>query len=321
MSRSLAVLAVAGLLAGCASSAAAGGGRNSSVATTPGPVATTRASPRTPGVPSLSRPCGVVPPGSARYRHVVWIWFENRALSQVAGQARLPELLRLGAECGLATNYHAVRHPSLPNYLAAATGRDPGPIGDCEPASCPQSGPTIFSQLGSGRWAAFDESMPAPCDRITSGSYAARHNPAVYFANIRGACLESDRNLSALPRLLAGHNLPAFTWITPNICDDMHDCSAASGDAWLATWLARLVDSAAYRADSTVIFITWDESSGRSATNRVGLFVVAPSVPAGARVGVLANHFALLRTTEWLLGLPGLGAAARAPLLAAPFGL
>ncbi|MHB2024485.1 MAG: alkaline phosphatase family protein [Mycobacteriales bacterium] len=252
---------------------------------------------------------------------MIWIWFENRAFSQIAQGGGPPEFARLGRDCGLATNYHGVTHPSLPNYLAAATGRSPGPIGDCQPVACPQSGQTLFAQLGASRWAAYDESMPVSCDRHTAGDYAPRHNPAVYFANIRTACLADDVNLDRLPAVLAAGKLPAFSWITPNLCSDMHNCSAATGAAWLARWLPRLVAAPQYQSGSTVIFITWDESSGASPTNRVPLFVVAPSVPAGSRVTAFANHFALLHTTEALLGLPALGSAARALVLSAGFGL
>lgn len=266
-------------------------------------------------------PCGVLPAGSAHYTHVIWIWFENASFGQVVGVPSLPYLDRLAAQCGLETDYHGVRHPSLPNYLAAATGRDPGPIGDCEPAACPQHGSTIFAQLGAGGWAAYDESMPAACDPVTSGSYAARHNPAVYFASIYPACRRDDVGLGGLATALAAGRLPRFSWITPNICDDMHSCPDPVGDSWLADWLPRILASSAYRAGSVAVFLTWDESSGASATNHIALYVIAPSVPVGARVGIPATHFALLRTTETLLGLPLLGSAVQAPSLVVPFHL
>lgn len=317
MPRLLALVAVAALLAGCAHPhPAQSRGPASPAPTTVSPSASARAAPG-------PQPCGVRSAGSsgAGYHHVIWIWFENRSADQVAGRPSLPYLYRLGRECGMETDYLAIRHPSLPNYVAAASGHDPGPIGDCAPGACPQSGSTIFGQLGPAQWRSYDESMPAPCDPVTSGAYAARHNPAVYYANIRPACLRDDLPLSALPAALASGRLPAFTWITPNICDDMHDCSAATGDAWLAAWLPRILDSRQYRAGGTVVFITWDEGGGGSSGNQAPLYVVAPTVPRGARVATPANHFALLHTTEYLLGLPPLGSAAGAPLLAAPFGL
>ena len=325
----LAIFAGALVLAAACSGPArpAAGTGSSPPAGTSAPASPTAASPSrvpvagSPATPTPAHPCGVAGMTGARYRHVVWIWFENRSYGDVAGQPSLPYLYRLGSVCGLATNYHAISHPSLPNYLAAATGRDPGPIGDCEPASCPQSGATIFAQLGPGGWAAFDESMPAVCDRVTSGAYAARHNPAVYFESIYPACHSNDQPFTSFASVVAAGGLPGFTWITPNICDDMHDCSSSTGDAWLARWLPVILRGPEYRSGSTVVFITWDESSGSSATDQVALFVVAPTVPAGLRVSLPASHFSLLRTTEQLLHLPPLGAAATADSLLGPFRL
>lgn len=285
------------------------------------PAARSPAAVSSPAAPSAARPCGAFSPRSAHYRHVVWIWFENRSFVDVVDRPSLPYLYRLGRVCGLATDYHAIRHPSLPNYLAAATGQDPGPIGDCEPQSCPQHGPTIFAQLGAARWAAYDESMPAVCDPVTSGAYAARHNPAVYFGSIYAACRKDDLPFSGFAAAVGHGRLPAFTWITPDICDDMHDCSSSAGDAWLARWLPVILDGPQYRSGGTVVFITWDESSGTSGTNQVALYVVGPTVTPGTRVGTPANHFSLLGTTEQLLGLPPLGSAATAGSLSGPFRL
>ena len=107
--------------------------------------------------------------------------------------------------------------------------------------------------------------------------------------------------------------LAAFSFITPNLCDDTHDCPVATGDAWLARWMPALLSSAPYRAGDTAIFITWDEGEGGSsdacATNttdpgcHVATIVVSPSTPRGTRSALLFSHFSLLRTTEQLLGL------------------
>jgi hypothetical protein len=300
---------------------AAGGPAAGSVAGSPAGGSPAAGAPAGGGAPSPTGPCGLLPAGRAHYTHVVWIWFENASFGQVVGAPGLGYLDRLAHACGVETDYHAIRHPSLPNYLAAATGNDPGPIGDCAPAECPQHGATIFAQLGAQGWAGYDEAMPAPCDPITSGAYAARHNPAVYFAAIYPACRRDDLPLSDLPAVLAAGRLPAFTWITPDLCDDMHSCPEAAGDRWLSRWLPLILASSDYRTDRTAVFCTWDESSASSPTNQVALFVIAPSVPAGSRVGVPADHFSLLRTTEELLGLPPLGSAARAAPLVAGFGL
>ena len=120
-----------------------------------------------------------------------------------------------------------------------------------------------------------------------------------------------------------------FTFVTPNLCHDMHSCPTQSdsttevrtGDAWLASFLPKVVATPEYASGSTVVFVTFDESEGGS-SQQVPTFVISPSTPRGARSGAPFTHYSLLRTTEELLGLsPYLGAAASAPSMRAAFGL
>jgi len=250
--------------------------------------------------PSSGSPCARVVQ-APHYSHVVWIVLENVGY-QVVGSPQAPYLNRVIASCALATNDHAVSHPSLPNYLALTAGSTFGIADDHEPLLHRLSAPTIFSQL-KGNWRAYAESMPAPCDTVTSGTYAARHNPAVYFINLHAACVRRDVPLGRRMNLSA-----AFTFIAPNVCDDMHSCPIATGDAWLARILPELEASPQYRAHSLAIFITVDESDS-SASNLVPTVVIAPSVPKGLRVAVAFSHYSLLATTEQLLGLAKLAHA------------
>ena len=249
-----------------------------------------------------------------RYRHVVWIVMENYGYSSVVGSPDAPYLRELESECGLATNYRAVSHPSLPNYLALTSGTTDGIADDAEPSAHHIGTPNLFAQL-NGNWRALEESMPVACDRVTSGSYAARHDPAVYYTDLASTCARDDVPLREPLELSA-----AFTFITPNICDDMHNCSISTGDAWLARFVPQILDSPEYGAQETARFITWDESDTGPA-NQVATFVVAPSVPRGARVNVAFTHYSLLRTTEQLLGLSYLGAAKAATSMIQPFRL
>ena len=227
---------------------------------------------------------------------------ENYGYASVVGAREAPYLRTLGQECGLATDYHAVSHPSLPNYLALTSGTTSGITDDGEPGVHPLAAASIFSELGSN-WRALEESMPTACDRVTSGDYAARHNPAVYFTNLRTLCPTHDLPLR-YPLTLSA----AFTFITPNICDDMHDCSVGVGSAWLSRIIPLIVGSSEYRSNSTVVFIVWDESD-TGPDNQVAAYVIAPSVPHALRIKDLLTHYSLLRTTEQILGLRLLRAA------------
>lgn len=256
-------------------------------------------------------PCGTT--ATAHYSHVVWIMLENVGYS-VVGSPGAPYFNELVSECGLATNYYAVSHPSLPNYIALTSGSTQGITDDGEPSEHPLHSASLFSQLGSN-WRVLAQSMPVACDRVTSGNYAARHNPAVYYTNITAACRRDDIPLTRPLDVSA-----RFTLIVPNICDDMHSCSETVGDRWLETTVPSILASAQYRSDSLVLFITFDENDS-GPTNRVPTLVIAPSTPVGDRVGVRYTHYSLLRTTETLLGLAPLARARTARSMAAPFHL
>lgn len=232
----------------------------------------------------------------------------------VVGSASAPYFNQLGSRCALATNYVAVSHPSLPNYIALTSGSTQGITDDGEPSSHPLNTPSIFSQLGSD-WKALVESMPGACDHVTSGEYAARHNPAVYFTTIASRCRRSDVPLRLPLNLGAG-----FTMIVPNVCDDMHSCPVATGDAWLRRFVPLILSCPQYQARSLVLFITFDESDS-SASNQVPTLVIAPSTRKGERVGTRFTHYSLLRTTETLLHVGLLGQARTAPSMVAPFHL
>jgi phosphatidylinositol-3-phosphatase len=309
----IAVCVVAALLSGC-------GGQ----ATTPsgGPTTT-----------GAHAPCGRASSDRASYSHVIWLWMENKSYEQIVGSSSAPYLNSLARACGLATNYHNITHPSLPNYIAATSGLG-GPnlepfTSDCNPSpSCSTAGKSIFAQVPS--WRAYEESMPTACDRHDSGDYAARHNPPPYYTSLTG-CTRADLPLTRLAGDLASDSLPAFSFITPNLCHDTHDCPVSAGDHWLADEVPGIVGSRAYRAGRTVLFITWDEGEGGStsqcATNEsdvgchIATVIVSPSTPPGERSAELFNHYSLLRTTEQLLGLPALGEAAGASSMRRAFGL
>ncbi|MHB1534936.1 MAG: alkaline phosphatase family protein [Acidimicrobiales bacterium] len=305
--------ALALLAAGCSgattpATAPATAPSTSAPTTTPAPPATVT------GAPSAARPCGLGLPPASGYHHVVWIVMENRAYNEVVGSRSAPYLAHLAQGCGLATDYSGVAHPSLPNYIALTSGSIQGIHDDADPAYHHVGAPSIFSLLGNG-WRALDESMPTPCDRTSAGEYAAKHNPAVYYTDLGASCAALDQPLGATPDVSA-----RFTFVTPNLCHDMHDCSTAAGDAWLSRVVPQVLDSPQYRAGHTVVFITWDENDAGG--TRVPTYVIAPSVAPGTQVATPLDHYSLLRSTENLLGLhPLLGAAATARGLRSAFGL
>jgi phosphatidylinositol-3-phosphatase len=310
----------------------AAGWAGQAAAATAGTHAATAAS----STPSSSHPCGTESkPGT--YKHVIWIWMENKSASTIIGSSQAPYLNKtLVHDCGLATNYHNVTHPSLPNYVAATSGLSlpavHGFLPDCGPGvSCQTSARSIFGQ--GETWKSYEESMPSACDHSNSGNYAVRHNPAVYYTTLHG-CSSNDVSYSHLATDLAHNQLPAFSFVTPNLIDDSHDGTVADADKWLSRNLPAILNSSEYKNGSTVIFIVWDEGEGghyavgeQCSTNtsdiscRVAAVVLSPSTKAGTRSGTLFSHYSLLATAEQLLRLSKLGLAASATTMTRAFNL
>jgi hypothetical protein len=263
--------------------------------------------------PTATKPCGVAA-SAPTWEHVVWIVMENKAASQIVGASSAPYINSLAARCGSASSFFAETHPSLPNYVAMTSGSPQGISDDNAPSSHPLNVESIFSQLGSN-WKSLQESMPSNCAKASSGQYAVKHNPAAYYTNIASACAAQDVPLTDPPDISA-----RFTFVTPNMCSDMHDCNVNQGDAWLGTWLPRFLSTPEYHSGKTAIFLTFDEDD-MSSNNHIATLVVSPSTPAGMVDGAPWNHYSMLRTTEEMLGLPAIGGAVTAQSMRTAFHL
>ncbi len=170
-----------------------------------------------------------VPP----FDHIIVIVMENHSISQIVGNPDAPFLNGLTANHAVATNYFGIVHPSLPNYMAA-TGGDTFFTGDCSIAlgGCTTSALSMVDGIeASGRtWKAYMEDMPSPCyvgDNYPAfGSppaYVEKHDPFIHFDNLRNDPSRCN-NIVPYSQLTADlAALPNFVWITPNMCNDMHD--------------------------------------------------------------------------------------------------
>jgi hypothetical protein len=258
------------------------------------------------------------PPDS--YDHVVWIVMENHSFDEIIGSSDAPYINELATEHGLAADFHAEGHPSLPNYIAMTSGSTQGIADDNPPADHPLDVPSIFSLLAGGGGArSLQESMPSNCFQSDSGEYAVRHNPQAYYVNLGSDCSRYNVPLADPPDLSA-----RFTFVTPNLIHDMHDGTVADGDSWLATFMPKVLASDEYTAGRAAVFITWDEDGSLLGfgDNHIPTLVIAPSVAPGTTVATRLDHYAMLRATQEMLGLtPLLGAAATAADMRTPFNL
>lgn len=259
------------------------------------------------------------------FSHIFVIVMENREYSDVIGSADTPYLTQLADTYALATQYYAVSHPSLPNYLALIGGDTFGIQSDC--TSCFVNAPNLVDALEAGNktWRAYMESMPSPCFVGDAYPYAQKHNPFIYFDDVRTNA-QRCQNIVPLTQLqtdMANGTIPDFVWITPNLCDDMHDCPAATGDKWLATWVPRILQLDAWKQGG-VLFITWDEGTSNdgccqyAAGGHVATLVISPLGKPRYRSSIPYDHYSLLRTITdaWKLAEPGHAAAsATSPLM------
>jgi acid phosphatase len=270
--------------------------------TAPTPRPTPKPTPK-PAPKPTPPPSGLPATGANSYEHVFVVVFENHGYGSIVGSGAAPNFNRLIRSGALSTNAHAVAHPSLPNYLAMIGGSTFGITSDCSPASCPVHATNLASLLSShGRtWKGYMESMPGRCGTTSSGDYAAKHDPFVYFDNVRTTNL--CRNVVPYGQLAidlrSSSTTPRLAFVTPNLCHDMHDCSVATGDSWLGGFSRLVMGSSAWKAHRSLLIVTFDEDDGSSSNHILTFAVGSPirrSVPAGARSAIGYSHYNLLRT-------------------------
>lgn len=249
---------------------------------------------------------------------------ENHQAGEVLGGPDAPFENQLKDRCGSSTTYESVGSPSLPNYIGATAGDTFGIHDDAAPSAHRLTADNIFRQARTAGLdsRSYQDAMDSPCQQSSTGTYAVKHNPAAYFfgADDRDACTRDDVALGsvdngALADDLRLDTLPEFSFVTPDLCHDTHDCSVADGDKFLAQLVPTIVDSGTYRSGNLVVFIVWDEPTP------MPLLVIAPSVKPGTTASTTFNHYSLLRTAEELLGLPLLGNAKDAPSMRETYGL
>jgi hypothetical protein len=253
----------------------------------------------------------VASPTVPAFDHIFVVIMENHGYDEIIGSPDAPFINQLATRYGVATNYVSVAHPSLPNYLALTGGDTFGVTTDC--TDCFQQAPNLVVDrvAASGRsWRAYMESMPSPGYIGDAYPYMQKHDPFVYYDNVRTdpaqlAFVVPAAQLSA--DISTAQSTPAFGWITPNMQHDMHDGTVAQGDAWLSSQIPALLAAPAWTQQRSLLVITWDENDNAPG-NRVATLVIAQQVPAGFRSAVAYNHYSLLRTIEVAWGLAPLTA-------------
>jgi phosphatidylinositol-3-phosphatase len=269
-----------------------------------------------------SRPS--VAPHTSGYHHVIEVVMENLDYSSANSY---PGYQTLAHEYASATNSYADAHPSLPNYLDLTGGSTFGISSDC--TSCYVTANNLGAQLSAKHlsWDDFSEGVPGSCFLGSqSGLYAAKHNPFRYYNDIRRsrAMCHHLLTLNALTRdLRRAATLPKFSFVTPNLCHDGHDCSPSVAFSWLSGFVRSVTSSPGWRQQGLLI-VTWDEGAdgdtssilpsgqvrGSGGGGHIATLLIAPGVKAGTVVTEPITHASLLASIESNFNLAYLRGAA-----------
>ena len=267
--------------------------------------------------------------GPTPAKKVFLILMENHDWVDIKGSASAPylnSLLAIGAHAEQYYNPPGL-HPSEPNYVWLEAGDNFGIRNDDDPSiNAVDSTAHLVTQIEAAglTWKSYQEDIDgATCPLVSMGNYAAKHNPMVFFKDVTDGnaamskrCIAHVRPFTELDGDLANDTVGNYNFITPNLCNDMHDSCPptndpiAQGDAWLSTQIPKLLASDAYANGATVI-ITWDE--GEPGDGPIGLIVLSKAAKIGYAGSVHYTHSSTLRTLQTIFGLsPLLGDAARA---------
>jgi hypothetical protein len=234
-------------------------------------------------------------------RHVFVIVMENHSAQEALAGAYTGHL---AATEGVANNYRAITPPSVPNYLALTSGSTWGIQDDSYHALPKKDLGTQLTAAGV-TWRVYMEGLGEGGCLNSPVPYDPGHNPFAYYG---GRCPANVVPLTEMAGDLSA-STPLFSWITPDMCHDTHDCPVATGDDWLKQMVGQITYSAAFK-NNGVLFITWDEDDG-SASNQVLMLVVA-SGHAHRASNRPYDHYSLLATIEDIMGVGRLGHAAQA---------
>jgi phospholipase C len=270
----------------------------------------------------LASPTGLPQQATGGIKTVFVIMMENHNWSEIKDSPSAPYINQvLLPQASHAEQYYNPPgiHPSEPNYLWLEAGTNFGIANDANPATNHQSTTnhlvTLLDKKGVS-WKSYQEGITGTgCPLTATGLYAPKHNPMLYFDDVTGGndaastyCIAHVRPYSELSADLHGGGPARYNFITPDLCDDMHNSSGCAssdsvrnGDSWLASEVPAILGSSAYK-DGGALFITWDEGEGRDGP--IGMIILSPYAKGGGYANdITYTHSSTLRTVEEIFGL------------------
>ena len=260
---------------------------------------------------------GPMPPRTAAaVERVMIVVLENTTFEEATHQ---PFLGRLAREGALLSNFHAVAHPSQPNYVALTAGTLNG-VDSNDPVSLAVRHIGDLVEAKGLSWKAYAEDYPGDCYlKEESGDYARKHLPFLSFQNIQNdpqRCRDRVVNATELAQDIASGRLPNYSMYVPNQKNDGHDTDIAFADRWLAHRFGPLLRNPRF-TDKLLFVVTFDEADKDDGTNHIYTSLWGQNVRPGSTSAAHYDHYSLLRTVEDMLGLGrlGRGDATAAPIV------
>ena len=226
-------------------------------------------------------------PSASTARTIFLILMENHNWSDIKNNSSAPYINNTVLPmASYATQYFNPpgNHPSEPNYLWLEAGTNFGVSDDANPDANHQSTTNhLVTLLNNAHisWKSYQEGISGTvCPLTENGLYAPKHNPMVFFDDVTNTndptsayCIAHVRPFTELGTDLQNATVARYNFITPNLCNDMHDScaplnnSVKQGDTWLAQKLPAILNSQAYK-NRGIVFITWDEGEGGDGPDR-----------------------------------------------------
>lgn len=257
-------------------------------------------------IPAAARAADDQPFVNPGFRRVMVVVLENADYKKAVRQPFLAGLMKRGATL---TDYHAITHPSQPNYVALIGGDTLGIVDDSRVDLNDRVRHLGDLLEAKGKtWAAYAEDYPGHCFyRERNGRYARKHEPFMSFLDVVTVphhCAKV-KDAAELDKDLAADALPDFSLYTPGLDNDGHDTDVAYADRWLKKRFGPLLDDPEFMGGMLFV-VTFDEDSGTKG-NRILTVLVGDTVKSGVKSSTRYDHYSLLRTIEDAFKLGTLG--------------
>lgn len=248
-----------------------------------------------------------------RYDHIVVVIEENESDARVVGNRVGAPYINQLADGGVKfTQFYAITHPSLPNYLHLFSGDNQGVVDDGFPPGNPFSTPNLGAALiaAGASFAGYSEDLPAVGDAaaeytydldggVFHNRYVRKHNPWVNWQAPVGApsippnglAAETNQPFTNFPTDFS--QLPTVCFVVPNEQNDMHDGTIRMADDWLRTNLGAYAKWA--RTHNSLLVITFDEDDFQG-PNRIPTVLYGAGLMPGTVNNTTWTLHNLLRT-------------------------